>query len=197
MPRRAAASDPSTTAGWVAVASLRNAPSATVPPTVSSSVGSVATTLMPLVRSSGMRSVRRTLTPSTLRVAAADSTGPIRRIIAGAAVGSVASSPNGSLPGATCSRLVPNRSSSASRSARLEAEMPTTATIAAMPIATPSDVSSVRSRRARSPTVPSHRASVNRSRARSMPGPASPGASAPAASVAVVSTAVMRAPSAG
>ncbi len=68
--------------------------------------------------------------------------------------------------------------------------MPTTATITEMPMATPSDVSRVRSRRARSPTVPSHRASANRSRARwrSAAGAASALASTPVASMVLMRT---------
>ena len=62
-----------------------------------------------------------------------------------------------SLPGSTCSRLVPSSSSSASRSALLDAEMPTTATMAAMPIVMPTAVSNVRRRLARSPTRPCDR----------------------------------------
>ena len=58
------------------------------------------------------------------------------------------------------------RSSWASRSARLDAEMPTTATIAAMPMAMPSADRAARSRRVRSP-VP---AAASRSRRPSRPG---------------------------
>ena len=74
------------------------------------------------------------------------------------------------------------------RSARLDAEMPTTATIAAMPMAIPSAVSSVRSRRERSPTVPTRARSTGRSRLTQvgarilMPRPASSSTTAPSRS---------------
>ena len=51
MPSRSAAFDPSTTAGYFAVAALRNEPARTVPSTAASSSGSVATTPMPPVSS--------------------------------------------------------------------------------------------------------------------------------------------------
>ena len=59
----------------------------------------------------------------------------------GASAGSFDWSPSTDWPGVTSSRLVPSRSSRPSRSARLDAEMPSTATIAAMPMAIPSAVS--------------------------------------------------------
>ena len=163
MPSRAAASEPSTTVGYSARASSRNRPSATEPPSVGRSSGSVATTAMPPVTASSIRSVRRTVT-GTVRVAAADSTGPMRRIMLGAVDGSSVSSPKADCPADTCRRLVPRLSSSASRSARLDAEMPITLTIAAMPTAMPSAVSAVRPRRERSPSEPTAARSGGRSR---------------------------------
>ena len=85
---------------------------------------------------------------------AASVTGPMRSAVSRADSGSVVDSPNRVWPGATRSMSVPRASSSASRSARLDAEIPTTATIAAMPMAIPSAVSAVRSGRDRSPIVP-------------------------------------------
>ena len=164
MARRFAASDPSTTAGYCAEASFRNVPAASPASSVSSRCGSVATTAIPPVRDTSTLSVRRTVTFPTTRVAAADSTGPMRRIIAGAVVGRVLASPNTELPGSTCNRLVPNSSSSARRSALLDAEMPTTATMAAIPMAMPRAVRTVRARLARSPPVPT--ASTSRARKR-------------------------------
>ena len=64
---------------------------------------------------------------------------------------------------------VPSPSSWASTSARLDAEIPTTATIAAMPMAMPRAVSAVRDRRARRPTVPTRARSTRRSRLTSSP----------------------------
>ena len=72
--------------------------------------------------------------------------------------------PPGDWPAETWRRFVPRASSSASRSARLEAEMPTTATMAAMPMAMPIAVSRVRPRLPRRPSVPVARASPARSR---------------------------------
>ena len=101
----------------------------------------------------------------TVRVAAADCTGVMRRIIAGAVVGSWEAWPNPFRPGCTWRRFVPNRSSWASRSARLDAEIPTTDTIAAIPMAMPSAVRMARERLVRSPRLPTPR----RSRRRTMP----------------------------
>ena len=76
----------------------------------------------------------------------------------------------------TVSRFVPSASSWASRSARPDAEMPSTATSAAMPMAMPRAVSAVRSRRVRSPTAPA------RSTSRGAAGSAAASGPAPAAS---------------
>ena len=62
--------------------------------------------------------------------------------------------PNTSLPARTTSRSVPSSSICASTSARLDAEMPNTETIAAMPIAMPSAVRAARPLRPRKPYVP-------------------------------------------
>ena len=124
------------------------------------------------------RSVRRTVAPETVAVAAASSTGPIRRTIAGASSGRREASPKIDWPARTCSRLVPSLSSSASRSALLDAEIPTTATSAAMPIEIPIAVSIVRTGRERaSPTVPVRARSTGRRRL-TMPARAAIGATA-------------------
>jgi len=91
-------------------------------------------------------------------------TGRIRSAVARADSGSVVDSPNAVRPGATRSMSVPSESSSARRSARLDDEIPTTATIAAIPIAIPSAVRVVRNRRDRSPMVPTRNRSLARSR---------------------------------
>ena len=90
----------------------------------------------------------------------------MRRIMSGAAVGSSAASPKAESPGWTCRKLVPSASSSASRSALLDAEMPTTATMAAMPMAMPRPVSRARVRLTRSPSRPRPMTSPGRRRGR-------------------------------
>jgi hypothetical protein len=97
-------------------------------------------------------------------VAAVASTPLARRIIAPADSGSSASSPRNDWPGATRSRLVPSRSSCASRSAFDESEMPRTATIAAIPIAMPRAERAARSRRVRRPIEPDRSTSAGASR---------------------------------
>src|SRR5215212_1731219 len=82
----------------------------------------------------------------------------------GADSGRIASSPPKVWPGDTWSRLVPSRSSAASRSALLDSETPRTATIEAIPIATPRADSAARSRRERSPDAPTRRMSAGSSR---------------------------------
>lgn len=163
MPSRRAASAPSTTVGCVDEAPSRNRPWAIRPLTAPSTVSSAATTWMPPVIATSTSWVRRTVSGTDV-IPAASATGPIRRAVSRADSGSVTSSPRVVCPGATRNRSVPSASSSATRSARLDAEIPTTATIAAMPMATPSAVSEVRSGRARSPTVPTRRTSAARSR---------------------------------
>jgi hypothetical protein len=88
----------------------------------------------------------------------------MRPAVSRASSGSVVSSPNADWPGAARSMPVPSESISANRSALLDDEMPTTATIAAMPMAMPSAVRLVRSRRLRSPIVPARSTSIGRIR---------------------------------
>ena len=92
------------------------------------------------------------------------STGPIRLIIAGAASGNSAVWPKKVWPFATVSRLVPSLSISASSPAWLEEESPSTATIAATPIAIPSAESAARRRLVRRPTLATRARSEKRSR---------------------------------
>ena len=136
-----------------------------------------AFTEIPPVSDSGMRSVRRTLA-DTFPVALTDSTGPMRPIIPTDSSGRDASSPNRVWPGVTVSRLVPSRSSWARRSARLEAEIPSTDTMAAIPRAIPSPDSPVRSRRVRRPTLPTRNTSAGAIRAGTSGAGASGGAEA-------------------
>ncbi len=166
MPRCSAALAPSTTAGYWAVASLSQVPDATVAPTTSGRSVRAARVAIPPDWAWGMRSVRYTFASAILLVAETNSTGPIRPTMATASSGRVASSPKRVLPGPAVSRLVPSASSSRFSWARLEVEMPTTATIAAMPIAMPSAESTTRKGRARSPCPPTR----NTSRGLNRPG---------------------------
>ena len=151
MPRRSAVTDPSTTTGSPARASSSHSPSAISPTRVSSSCVSAALTVMPPVWSLGARSVRSTVA-STEVTDDTSSTGPMRRSMVSAVVGKAASSfPMKPPPASTTSRLVPSLSSAWSRLALDDSEMPSTDTMAAMPMAMPSADSEARSRRLRSP----------------------------------------------
>src|ERR1700689_1765161 len=121
--------------------------------------------LRALVSTAGISGVRYTL-PSTLPVSATFSTGLMRAIIAGATSGSSAVLPAKLWPLVTVRRFVPRRSISDSSPAWLEEDRPSTATIAATPIAIPSAESPARMRRVRSPTL----ATRARSEARSLRG---------------------------
>src|ERR1700733_14061896 len=88
----------------------------------------------------------------------------MRPIIAGATSGSWAVLPAKLWPLVTVSRFVPSLSISSSSPAWLEADRPSTATIAATPIAIPSAESAARSRRVRSPTLATRARSEARSR---------------------------------
>jgi len=65
MPSVCAATAPRTTAGYRAVAALRNVPAATLPPSVLSSPGWAAYTEMPPLWMAGTAAVRRTVAPGT------------------------------------------------------------------------------------------------------------------------------------
>ena len=85
--------------------------------------------------------------------------------MSGAATGSSAVPPEKVCPLVTVSRLVPSLAISASSAALDEAARPSTATIAATPIAMPSADSAARSLRVRSPMLASPARSPGRSRA--------------------------------
>ena len=87
-------------------------------------------------------------------------------IIGTAVSGSTSLAPRNVCPGVTVSRLVPSLSIVASRFAWLEADTPTTATIAPIPIAIPSADSAARSRRVRRPWSATDSSSRGGSRAR-------------------------------
>ena len=153
MPSVLAATAPRTTAGYRAVAGFRNVPAATLPPRVASSPGWAASTEIPPLWTAGTAAVRRTVAPGTYPVAVTDSTGGMRAIIGSAVSGSGAGEPSKACPALTVSRF-PSAPSWASRFALDEAEMPSTATAAAIPIAMPRQDSAVRSFRAHSPRHP-------------------------------------------
>src|SRR5579875_581030 len=88
----------------------------------------------------------------------------MRAIIAGAASGSSAVLPAKLWPLVTVSRFLPSLSISSSSPAWLEADRPSTATIAATPIAIPSAGSAARARRVRRPTLATRARSDARSR---------------------------------
>ncbi len=153
MPSRSAALAPSTTAGRASVAAFSQAPLTTRPSRVVSRSAVAAWTAMPPVTAFGIRSVRL-IVVSTVPVAEAVRTGPMRRTMPSASTGSLASSPNIVCPGATVSRLVPSRSSWRSNCSREEDEMPSTAIMVAMPMAMPSADRTTRAGRVRSPAAP-------------------------------------------
>ncbi len=163
IPSLWAATEPSTTAGPRIVASSRKRPARKEPPNSSSTSVRAASTPMPPVSSSLTRSLRRTVA-STRVVCVTDSTGPMRAAITRASSGTSDPVPSTPPPGVTRSKLVPSRSRVAIRSARPDAEMPITATMAAIPMAMPIAVSTARAGRAASPRMPSPSKSLGRSR---------------------------------
>ena len=152
MPRRLAAADPSTTTGRPLRCSSSHSPSASSARSVPRRAGSVAWTVMPPVWLEGTRSVRRTVS-STTETDDVPSTAPTREIMPLAVSGRAPSpeKPN-PVPPWTVRRFVPSRSSDESRSLRDDSERPSTATIAAMPMAMPSAERAARRRRLRKPT---------------------------------------------
>src|SRR5712671_4673811 len=91
-------------------------------------------------------------------------TRPIRATMAGAEGGSVTVWPPNDCPGATVSRLVPSASICATSWARLEPETPSTATMVAMPSATPTADSAARAGLLTRPRTASGQRSAGRSR---------------------------------
>ena len=108
--------------------------------------------------------MRKALAPLTAPVLCTCCTPLIRPIMAGAVVGSSAVAPVRLWPLLTVSRLVPSWLISSSRPAWEEADRPSTATMAATPMAIPSADSPARSFRVRSPTVESRARSESCSR---------------------------------
>src|SRR6202453_3648489 len=111
-----------------------------------------AAMLRALVSTLGISGERYT-EPLTLPVSATCSTGYMRAIITGAASGNSAVLPAKLWPLVTIRRFVPSRSISSSRPACEEEDRPSTATIAATPIAIPNAESPARIRRVRNPTL--------------------------------------------
>lgn len=137
MPSRSAATAPRTVTGSRSPAGSSQAPLSTSPPSAARRSVRTACVVTPAVRSSGTRSLRR-IRASTSPVPVACRTGPMCSTIATAFLGSLTSLPRASLPASAVRRLVPSRSSLAIRSARLDSERPTTATMVAMPMVMPS-----------------------------------------------------------
>ena len=115
----------------------------------------VAWTVRPLVSTDGMKGLRNAPTLLTVPVLWTCCTPLMRPIMDGAAIGSSTVPPVTLWPLLTVSRLVPSWLISASRPAWEDADRPSTATIAATPIAIPRADSAARSFRVRSPTVES------------------------------------------
>ena len=162
-PRRCAAVAPSTVAGSVAVAGLSHRPARRWAPTTRGTSKSAAVTTRPPVSCGSTASLRYTWASSISEAVAALSTPGIRRTRAAASAGS-ALGPPGTLTVVAVKRLVPSAARRRCRRSWLEAEMPTTATIAATPIATPSAESTARPGRVRRPAVPSRSRSAARNR---------------------------------
>ena len=158
IPSRRAAVDPRTTAGYRAEAASRKTPSASVAPTVTGSDGSAARVVSPFVSVLGISSERKTGRVDRPgrrdRLDRADPADHRARL-----VGQRRRLAEDRLPGETVSRFVPSRSSDDRRSALLDSEIASTATIAAIPIAIPRPESAARSLRAERPTAPTRRTS--------------------------------------
>src|SRR5262252_2396564 len=125
----------------------------------------VASTVSALVSAEGTSGLRKAFTLVTVPVSSTWVTPGNRVIIPGAMTGSSAVPPVIVWPFCTVSRLVPSLAISASRPACEEADRPSTAVIAATPIAIPSADRLARSLRVRSPTAASRAMSAVRTRA--------------------------------
>ncbi len=161
-PSFSAAVTPSTTAGYVLVAALNQVPSTSCACNVSSRPSSAANTEMPLVMPSLMVSVRRTVVSTVVRELTAV-TGPMRLTMPTAVVGSSPEPRPKPAPACTSSRFVPSALIFELRSSCDDADSPSTPTMAAMPMATPSVDRPVRSRRVRRPSEPTRSTSPTRS----------------------------------
>ena len=137
MPSCSAASAPSTTTGVRRPPSSRNRPDAQRVFVVVSVVVSAAATEMPPVIDDGDEVGAPHGGVDVREPGRAEHRSDPRRPSPGPSRAASPSSPNAVWPGAARSIPVPSESISASTSARLDAEMPTTATIAAIPMAMP------------------------------------------------------------
>ena len=113
----------------------------------------------------GISGLRKAFTLFTVPVSWTWVTPGKRPIIPGAAAGSSAVPPVRAWPFCTVNRLVPSLAISASNPAREDADSPSTAVIAATPIAIPSADRPARSFRVRKPTTASRPISTGRNRA--------------------------------
>src|SRR5215468_1188186 len=165
-PRRCAAAAPRTATGSRAVAAFSHRPCARDVPTVAGRPMLAASTVRALVLMAGISGLRKTLTLLTVLVSWTEVTPFSCPIIAGAALGSSAVPPVRLCPFCAVSRLVPSLLISASSPACEEADRPSTATIAATPIAIPSADREARSLRVRSPTAARRARSAGRRRRR-------------------------------
>jgi hypothetical protein len=125
----------------------------------------VAATVRALVSPEGISGLRKAFTLFTVPVSCTWMTPGNRAIIPGAATGNSAVPPVMVWPFCTVSRLVPSLAISASNPAWEEADRPSTAVIAATPIAMPSADKPARSLRVRSPTAAKRAISAGRNRA--------------------------------
>lgn len=130
------------------VAAFSQRPCATPVPTTSGRLRLAASTFRALVLIAGISGLRYTLAPSMAPACAVSSTSGRWEIRWGAAAGSCAVPPVTDFPVLAVSRFVPSRSICASSPAWDDADSPSTATIAAVPIAIPSADSAARRRRA-------------------------------------------------
>jgi len=117
------------------------------------------------VSPAGISGLRKAFTLFTVPVSCTWVTPGKRPIIPGAVSGSSAVPPVIVCPFCTVSRLVPSLAISASKPAWEEADRPSTAVIAATPIAMPSADKLARSLRVRKPTAASRAISAGRNRA--------------------------------
>ncbi len=153
---------------------MRKLPSARCPCKVASRLVPAAYTVIALVLAAEIRSLRYTLA-LTSPMADAAMTGPMRPTMTGADAGSVTVCPPNDWPGVTVSRLVPSASISATSCARLEPEIPSTATIVAMPSEMPTADRMARAGLLPRPRTASGQASSARIRLRGGIGPSGRG----------------------
>ena len=153
-PAARAATDPSTTVGYRSVAAVRKRPRGELGAERGGRSRSVASTVIPPVdlRVDVLVAAHRR-TGDAVQARAVSARRRARRSSSSRLRGARGVAEE-RLPGCTVRRLVPSGRSYASRSAWLDAEMPSTATIDAIPIATPSAESAARRRRVRRPMLP-------------------------------------------